>query len=198
MSSKGPNGYTFTNGCRITHGTGALTKKPFADVDLIMTEFTAGNPKGFCGQLGVIEFKTDFRLPRHIHMNMEKTKLADERILVLHGTGLVEIAGKLYVVAPGSLVDAIGGVPHTWTACPPGVRLPDGSVSTGSFTMVYEYEEPTSFFPTASAEPITDPSQYQPFTGNYDEIRIPKLSAQEVAEQARIVFNQDLTKVEPA
>ncbi|KAK2780565.1 hypothetical protein CKAH01_00509 [Colletotrichum kahawae] len=163
MSSKGPNGYNFTDGCRITHGTGALTKKPFADVDLIMTEFTAGNPKGFCGQLGVIELKTDFRLPRHIHVNMEKTKLADERILVL-----------------------------------PFRDCRKALLSTGSFTMVYEYEEPTSFFPTASAEPITDPSQYQPFTGNYDEIRIPKLSAREVAEQARIVFNQDLTKVEPA
>lgn len=99
-------------------------------------------------------------------MDASKQKLVDERILVLNGVGLVEIAGKVYVgmfivsgsaviftaravvddlarvltghyiVAPGTLVDAIGGVPHTWTACPPGVKLPDGSVSKGTFTMV--------------------------------------------------------------
>ena len=74
-------------------------------------------------------------------MNSDKTKLVDERILVLSGVGAVEIAGKIYVTAPGTLVDAVGGVPHTWSACPAGVRLPDGTVSDGKFTMVYEYEE---------------------------------------------------------
>ena len=85
----------------------------------------------------------------------------------------------------------VGGVPHTWTACPAGVKLPDGSVSEGKFTMVYEYEEPTSFFPTKSTVPITDASKYEPFEGdNFDEIRFPKLTAEQVAEQGAIIFDK--------
>ncbi|KAF3021117.1 hypothetical protein E8E14_013504 [Neopestalotiopsis sp. 37M] len=194
--------YLFSNGCRITHGLGANVKKPFAEtiaeMDLTMHELTAGHHKGFAGQLGFIEFNTDIRLPRHVHMDLKKQRLTDERIMVLHGAGMVEIAGGLYVVAPGSLVDAIGGVPHTWTACPPGVRLPDGSVSTGTFTMVYEYEEPTAFFPTASTEPITSATEYKEFTGNLDDIRFPVFNAREVVERAHIVFNKELLKLELA
>lgn len=81
-------------------------------------------------------------------MDAAQKELVDERILVLNGVGLVELAGKIWAVAPGTLVDAVGGVPHTWTACPAGVQLPNGTVSEGKFTMVYEYEEPTSFYPT--------------------------------------------------
>jgi hypothetical protein len=124
-------------------------------------------------------------------MNPSLTKLIDERILVLHGVGMVEIAGSIYVVAPGSLVDAIGGVPHTWTACPAGVRLPDGTVSEGRFTMVYEYEEPTSFFPTASMEVVKEPGGYDAFEGDLEEIRFPRLSREEVVERGRIIFDRD-------
>lgn len=191
-------GYPLSNGCRITHGQGALVKKPFPDMALTMHELTAGSAKGFSGQLGFIEFDTTCRLPRHIHMDMNKTKLADERIMVLHGVGMVEIAGKLWVVAPGSLVDAIGGVPHTWTACPPGIKLPNGLVSDGKFTMVYEYEEPTSFFRTASTVPITDTAQYVPFEGDLDEIRFPKLSAEDVAARGQIVIDRDIHNVQLA
>ena len=185
-------GVTFDNGCRITHGHGANIKKPFSDIDLTMHELSPSNTKGFQGQLGFIEFTSELRLPRHIHMDASKKKLVDERILVLNGVGLVEIAGKIWATAPGTLVDAIGGVPHTWSAAPPGVKLPDGSVSTGKFTMVYEYEEPTSFFPTKSTVPITDASQYEPFTGDsYDEIRFPKLTAKQVVEQGQIIFDKE-------
>lgn len=195
MSSQVETGYAFSNGCRITHGAGAIIKRPFADMDLTMTELSAGNPRGFSGQLGVIEFTTDTRLPRHVHIDAQRQHLADERILVLHGTAMVEIAGEIYVVAAKSLCHLAGGVPHTWTACPPGVRLPDGSVSTGVFTMVYEYERETSFFPTAATEPIMEASQYVAFTGDFDEIRFPKLSAREVVEKGRIVFDRKLTGV---
>lgn len=189
-------GCLLSNGCRITHGQGALVKKPFPDMALTMHELTSGNGKGFSGQLGFIEFDTTCRLPRHIHMDMKKTKLTDERILVLNGVGMVEIAGKLWVVAPGSLVDAVGGVPHTWTACPPGIKLPNGQVSDGRFTMVYEYEEPTSFFPTASTVPITDTAQYVPFDGDLDEIRFPKLSAEDVVMRSQVVIDQDVRNVQ--
>ncbi|VUC27067.1 unnamed protein product [Clonostachys rosea] len=198
MASEIQTGYSFFHGCRITHGKGAVIKKPFTDMDLTMHELTAGSSKGFSGQLGFIEFNTSCRLPRHIHMDLEKRRLADERILVLHGAGMVEIAGEVFVVAPGSLVDAVGGVPHTWTACPAGVQLPDGYVTDGTFTMVYEYEEPTSFFPTASTAPITDASQYKEFTGNLDEIRFPKLTAKEVISKARIVMDQEICNLKLA
>ena len=189
-------GVVFPNGCRITHGDGANIKKPFSDIDLTMHELSPGNTNGFHGQLGYIEFTAELRLPRHIHMDASKQKLVDERILVLNGVGLVEIAGKVWAVAPGTLADLVGGVPHTWTACPAGLRLPDGSVSQGKFTMVYEYEEPTSFFPTKSTVPITETSQYEPFDGqNFDEIRFPKLTAAEVAEKGEIVFDKQQHKL---
>ena len=180
---------TFSNGCRITHGKGANIKKPFSDIDLTMHELSPSN-SGFTGQLGFIEFTSDLRLPRHIHMDSTKSKLVDERILVLNGVGVVEIAGRIYAVAPGSLADLVGGVPHTWSACPAGVKLPDGTVSEGTFTMVYEYEEPTSFFPTRSTKTITDVKDYEPFDGtDFDEIRFPKLTAKQVVERAEIVFD---------
>lgn len=189
-------GVTFDNGCRITHGFGANIKKPFSDIPLTMHELSPSNTKGFTGQLGFIPFSTELRLPRHIHMNAEKTKLVDERILVLNGVGAVEIAGEIYVTAPGTLVDAIGGVPHTWSACPAGVELPDGTVSDGTFTMVYEYEEPTSFYPTKSITPIKDASDYEAFEGdNFDEIRFPKLSPEQVVEEGQIVFDREVQKL---
>lgn len=187
--------FVFDNGCRISHGL-AHVKWPFPNIDLTMHQLCAGSAKSFSGQLGFIEFTSELRLPRHIHMDANQRKLIDERILVLHGVGMVEIAGKLYVVAPGSLVDIPGGVPHTWTACPAGVMLPGGLVSAGSFTMVYEYEEPTQFFPTASTVVITNPSAYIPFTGPYDEILIPRLSTQDVVERASIVLNKELTRLQ--
>lgn len=88
---------------------------------LVMNELSPSN-KGFSGQLGFIEFTPDIRLPRHIHMDASKDRLVDERILVLHGVGLVEIAGTIWAVAPGSLVELPGGIPHTWGGCPAGVR----------------------------------------------------------------------------
>ncbi|OAP54583.1 hypothetical protein AYL99_11031 [Fonsecaea erecta] len=197
MAAQPEKAFVFDNGCRISHGQ-AHIKKPFTDVDLTMHELCYQSTKKFSGQLGFIEFNTGLRLPRHIHMDLSKQKLLDERIMVLHGVGLVEICGTPYVVGPGSLVDIPGGVPHTWTACAPGVKLPDGSVSPGSFTMVYEYEDPTQFFPTASTKVAKNPSDYVPFEGSYDEIRMPILTAEEVVDRCTIVFDKKLSKLELA
>lgn len=170
-------------------------KKPFADVDVTMHNFSLKNAQAFSGQLGYMEFTSEVRLPRHIHMDLQKQAFIDERILVLHGVGLVEIEGEYFVVAPGSLVDAIGGVPHTWTACPSGVSLPDGTISNGTFTMVYEYEDTTTFFPTTSTKAIKDVSDYEEFRGSLDEIRMPKFSAREVVETATVVINKERLKL---
>lgn len=187
-------GFIFPNGCRISHGSGAQVKKPFADVDITMHNFSLIKAQAFCGQLGFMEFTSEVRLPRHIHMDLQRQTFIDERILVLHGVGLVEIEGEYFVVAPGSLVDAVGGVPHTWTACPSGVSLPDGTISNGSFTMVYEYEDTTSFFPTRSTQALTKVSDYEQFQGPLDEIRMPKFSAKDVVERAAVVINKEKMK----
>jgi len=139
-------GVLLPNGCRITHGLEANVKKPFPDMDLTMHELLpCSNP--FKGQLGSIGLNTSIRLPRHVHMDLSRKTLVAERILVLNGVGILELADEYFVVAPASLGNPKGCVPHTWTACPPGVKLPDGTVSQGKFT---EYEDVTTFFPTTS------------------------------------------------
>ena len=192
-----PTGLTFDNGCRITHGQGCNIKQPFPDMmpNLTMYELTPSNKVGFKGQLGFIEFDTSIRLPRHIHMTESKDRFLDERIMVLHGTGIVEIAGAYWVIAPGSLVDAVGGVPHTWSACPAGVKLPDGTVSDGRFTMVYEYEEETSFFPTRQTEVFKTPGEYEAYEGDLDSIRFPAMRKEDVVQNAKIVFDREIQKV---
>ncbi|KXT09014.1 hypothetical protein AC579_7873 [Pseudocercospora musae] len=188
-------GYTFPHGCRITHGQGANVKKPFKDIDLTMYELSPSNEKGFKGQFGFIKFNTEYRLPRHIHMTIDREGLIDERIMILHGVALVEIAGEYLAVAPGSLVYTRGGVPHTFTACPAGVKLPDGSTSSGTFTMVYEYEEPTTFFPTESMEVVDDPTNFKPWEGDLESIRFPIMSAQDVVEKGRVIFDRQKWKL---
>ena len=188
-------GYTFSHGSRITHGSGANIKKPFDDIDLTMHELSPSNERGFRGQLGFIEFTTDYRLPRHIHMSSDQTRLVDERIVILNGVALLEIAGEYYAVAPGSLVDTVGGVPHSFTACPAGVKLPDGSVSNGKFTMVYEYEEPTRFFPTVSTKVVKDVSEYKAWEGDLDVIKLPKMNADQVVAKAQVIFDRQKCKL---
>lgn len=188
-------GITFSSGCNIAHGEGANVEKPFQDFDLTMHELSPSSGKGYRGQLGFIHFTTEYRLPRHIHVSIDKTKFIEERIMILHGVGLVEITGEYFAVAPGSLVTTLGGVPHTFTACPAGVKLPDGTVSTGTFTMVYEYEEPTTFFPTQSAKVASDPAQYQPWEGSLEDIRFPKMTAEEVVEEGHVVFGKQQQKL---
>ena len=177
-------------GCRIIHGDGAAVKQPFADMPLTMHELAAGGAT-FAGQLGFIPFTTAIRLPRHVHIatSGEKRLLA-ERILVLNGSGLVELAGRLHVVAPGSLVEIGAGVPHSWTACPAGVTLPDGSRAEGSFLMVYEYEAPTAFFPTAATAPLIGVADYCAHDGAFEPIRIPAINASQViARGLAVIWN---------
>lgn len=188
-------GYRFTHGSTITHGNAATIKQPFSDISLTMHELSASNDRGFRGQLGFIEFTTEYRLPRHIHMSSDRTRLVDERIMILNGVALLEIAGEYLAIAPGSLVDTVGGVPHTFTACPAGVKLPDGSLSTGRFLMVYEYELPTSFFPTMSTEVVRDVKDYQAWEGDLNAIKLPNMSAVEVVEKAHVIFNKEKCKL---
>lgn len=209
-------GLELPNGCVIVHGQQEINiKRPFSDMipKLEMHELSAGiapdanqhtNPTtSFSGQLGFIPFTTTHRLPRHVHIakspnNPDSTILVVERILVVGGIALVQLNGQVYIIPPGSLVTIAPGVPHTWNACPAGVQLPDGTASHGTFLMVYEYEAPTGFFPTAQTETVQNVAEYQRFQGDLEQIRFPNLSAKEAVEQAALVWGAELRQAELA
>lgn len=128
-------------------------------------------------------------------MSSDRARLVDERIMILNGVALLEIAGEYFAIAPGSLVDTVGGVPHTFTACPAGVKLPDGTISNGKFMMLYEYEEYTSFFPTVSTEVVKEVKEYQAWEGDLDAIKFPQMSAEEVVEKAHVIFDKEKCKL---
>lgn len=187
-------GVTLPNGSRITHGAGGNVKKPLDYSPAIMHELYSGDESiSFEGQFGFIEFNPDCRLPRHVHMALnEKTgeyRVLAERILVLNGVAVTELCGKYYVIAPGTLVDIAPGVPHTWNACPAGVKLPDGSVSDGSFTMVYNYSEVTKFFPTSQTELLESSADYIPFFGDIEDIRFPVMTSSDVINKCHMVWD---------
>jgi|GEM_PF-1932066 len=195
MTTDDEPGLALPGGCRVTHGQGARIRRPFADQPLTMHELHPGSPDptglSFRGQFGFIAFSEALRLPRHIHMSRDG-RLLPERILVLNGAGLVELNGALYIIPPGSLVDIAPGVPHTWTACPTGIALPDGSATDGTFLMIYCYSEPTSFSPIGTTATLSAGSAYVPYTGDVEAIRIPRHDAATLLRQARCVWDRDL------
>ncbi len=199
MSSSHEYGINLPNGSTITHGVGANIKHPFKDVPVVMHEFDPGT-RSFKGQLGFIEFSTEYRLPRHVHIAPPEStadrRFICERIVVLEGVALVELNGEIYVIPPNSLVTIGPGVPHTWTACPPGVTIAEGTlklVSEGKFLMLYEYEEPTAFFPTRQIETMKNVDEYER-CDDLESIRIPKLSAQDVHERCWFAWDRMLTR----
>lgn len=117
-----------------------------------------------------------------------------ERILVLNSVALTELAGEIYVAAPGTMVEIDPGIPHTWTACPSGVVLPDGIISEGQFLMVYEYSEQTGFYPTMSTKSISSPAEYENYNGDLEAIRLPSLNANEVIARGTLIWNNQTTK----
>ncbi|WP_158807821.1 hypothetical protein [Beijerinckia sp. L45] len=193
-----PNGFLLPNGCRITHGTGATIKNPFSTIPLTMHELDPGGwlPVASTkrGQFGFIPFNHKLRLPRHVHVSVDDAEacLLSERILVTGGVGLVELNGNIYVIPHGTLVDIPGGVPHTWTACPPGVLLPDGTAATGEFLMIYDYAEPTAFFPILATGTLQSIADYIPYVGLLEDICFPELSAQQITSEAAFVWNDSV------
>lgn len=196
----GSLGVILPSGCRVTHGDAANVKRPFDAIPVVMHELDAGIVDGqetaFRGQFGFIPFRDDLRLPRHVHLGSGTgsghRSLVTERILVLNGLGLVELAGQVYLVAPESLVEISPGIPHTWTACPAGVVLPDGTASDGSFLMVYEYSEPTGFSPIEGTTPLASVSDYHEYHGDLEAIRFPLMRPEQVAECASYVWGGDV------
>lgn len=212
-------GVVLDNGSRIVHGTGANIRIPFQDLGfpVEMHELSAGSTTttkagdvSFNGQFGFIEFDTSIRLPRHVHIaplseEEGEQRFVSERILVLSGVALVEMNGEVYVIPPRTLVTIAPGVPHTWTACPAGVDVGfaiggDGEkgriVAEGRFLMIYEYEEPTGFFPTKQMKTLREIREYvrcpEP---ELEDIRIPSMSTQEVLRDAWFVWDSKMAQV---
>lgn len=216
------------NGSRISHQAGSITKTPFTDLGfpVNMRELSANSsttldpetqrPVSFAGQFGIIDFDTSVRLPRHVHIappseqEASKQKFIAERILVLNGMALVELNGEIYIIPPRTLVTIAPGVPHTWTACPPGVSpasaFPeydadmlteqDKCMSEGRFLMVYEYEEETGFFPTTQTQTLNSVEEYERAADvELEALRFPALNAEQVLEQGWVVWGKDCRKL---
>ena len=103
------------------------------------------------------------------------------------------------MIPPKTLVTIAAGMPHTWTACPAGVDplgTKSGScVSDGKSLMIYEYEEPTGFFPTKQTETLREVGEYVRCPeAELDGIRIRELSKEEVLRDASFVWERKLKK----
>lgn len=201
----------------IINGQGANVKHPFDDIPVVMHELSPGaisndgvGSSSFGGQLGFIEFTAEMRLPRHVHIGPNKSthpdaeqRLLVERILVLNGFAMVEMCGELYVIPPKTLVHIPPGVPHAWTACPKGVDInaalnlvtQEEMVADGTFLMIYEYEDPTSFCPTKQTNVLKSVDEYE--RASDDElasIMIPALEAREVNERCWFAWEREVKR----
>ncbi|KPM46316.1 hypothetical protein AK830_g136 [Neonectria ditissima] len=211
MSTTFNYGFTLDNGTCIVHGEGVNVKSSFPpelDIPGVMHVFNVGNASdpttpAFKGSFGVLPFDVATRMPRHVHLSTEPTgkRLLVEKVLVMNGVALVELAGDIYVIPPMTLVIIAAGVPHTWTACPPGLNmqrvlgLEEEVVSEGHFIAVYEHEDDTAFCPTAQVtplrhadDPVVRPSPRishgtsqddtgEPETGDSDALKVRSLSS---------------------
>lgn len=107
-------------------------------------------------------------MPRHVHLstNPNPSRLVAESLLFLNGGGLVELAGEIYVIPPHTMNLIAPGVPHAWTACPPGLDiqrllgLQEELVSDGQFIALYEHDDVTMFSPACQVTPFKDVENY--------------------------------------
>ncbi|OGM49491.1 hypothetical protein ABOM_001729 [Aspergillus bombycis] len=206
-------GFQLPNGTRIVHGTGALTRDAFPpDMGIPgqLQTFSGGHANDpstpcFCGPQGLLPFNTNTRMPRHVHLAPDLAgkghRYVVEKIMVMEGVAVAELGGEFYVIPPYTLVLIGAGVPHAWTACPPGIDFgalgfPTGEniVSTGKFVAVFEYEAPTPFFPTAQTNTLTREEEYVRHD-DLHSIRIPGMTAEELQEQAWFVWGKEARKL---
>jgi len=207
-------GFALDNGTRIIHGQGSLVKDGFTpDLNIPgkLEVFSPGHRADpgvpcFCGPQGLFPFTTENRMPRHVHMSNNSSgkgkRYIVEKLHVLEGIALAELGGQIYVIPPKTLVLIGPGVPHSWTACPPGLDLEalgvtdSGKiVSEGRFTAVYEYEEPTAFYPTRQTETLKDESDYIECT-DLQSIRFPKMEVADVVKDAWFVWDRTVRKLD--
>lgn len=213
MSSSFDYGFTLADGSKIIHGEGVLVKDAYPPELNIPGQLQVFNPghradpttPTFCGPHGIFSFDVNLRMPRHVHMapkaSGDGNRYIVEKLLVLNGVALAELSGEIYVIPPNTMVLIGAGVPHTWTACPPGLDLQELGVSKderivseGKFTAVYEYEEPTTFYPTAQTEVLKDESAYVR-CDDLQGIKIPAFTLEQLKKDAWFVWGRGARKL---
>lgn len=214
-------GFQLPDGSRIIHGDGVFVKDaypPELGIPGQLNVFSPGHSTDpnhspcFCGPQGVFNFDVHLRMPRHVHMSPRRDSKGGhryivEKILVLNGVAIVELSGEVYVIPPNAMVLIGAGVPHTWTACPPGLDVcaelglsleeRDGEgevVSKGRFTAVYEYEDATSFYPTEQTRVLKNESEYQR-CDDLHSIKIPAFTVEELKKTAWFVWGREARKL---
>jgi len=226
MASQREYGILLPCGSRVVHGSASNVRPAFppqTGIPGTLHLFSVGHAGDagsgtpvFKGAQGYFPFETGMRMPRHVHMTAAeeaggaKRRFVVEKVFTVSGVALVELAGKTYVVPPLTLVLIAHGVPHTWTPCPAGVDLGalgvtgrdgDGAgervVSDGRFAAVFEYEDETTFFPTAETRRLSTPDDYIPAgPERLQEIRFPEMGVQEVLDRAFFIWGGNARRVD--
>jgi len=210
-------GFVLRNGSRIVHGAGANIRPAFPpDLGIpgtlhLFSPGAAGDSTGstptFKGAMGYFPFDTSMRMPRHVHMTPQESgsssrrRFIVEKVLTVSGIGLAELAGEVYVVPPLTMVLIAPGVPHSWTACPAGVDLKalglsgtENLVSDGKFAAMFEYEDATTFYPTAQTNRLESVEDYVP-CDDLHSIRFPQMSAEDVARDGWFIWGMKAEKL---
>lgn len=207
-------GVTLSNGTKIIHGDGGIVKAAFPPETNIPGELAILSPghgtdpqtPTFCGPHGLLKLDTNIRMPRHVHLSQKKSstgasRYVVEKIVVMDGFAVAELGGEIYVVPPETMVLIGPGVPHTWTACPPGMDFQalglsgeKQPLSKGKFTAVFEYEEPTGFFPTRQMELLKTEEDYVK-CDDLQGIRIPAYSIEQLKKDAFFVWGKSVKKL---
>ncbi|KAH7318949.1 hypothetical protein BKA65DRAFT_482479 [Rhexocercosporidium sp. MPI-PUGE-AT-0058] len=222
-------GFLLPSGTRIIHGTGSFVRDAYPLELNIPATLRILNPghtvdpttPSWSGSMGIVEFNTTVRMPRHVHLAAKKRgkgqRLVAERITVIGGVAVTEQAGKLFVVPPNSMVIAAAGVPHAWYAymprsprnfpvyleqSPPGIDFralglsgDEPLVSTGKFTAIFEYEDNTGFYATAQTDVVKKAEDYVQAT-DLQSIRIPEMSIEELKKRARWVWGREARRLD--
>jgi hypothetical protein len=208
MASDHEYGFYLENGTQIVHGGGALHRSAFppeANVPGQLCILSPGHTADsrtprFSGPQGLFHFTTKNRMPRHVHLapssgTGDDKRYVVEKIVTLNGVALAELGDQIYVIPPNTLVLIGPGVPHSWVACPPGLDLlelgvsEERIVSDGQFLAVFEYEEPTGFFPTAQKETLRSEGDYTRCE-DLQSIRFPVMSLEEIRGTAKFVWGR--------
>jgi hypothetical protein len=206
-------GFTLSNGTKFIHGEGVMVKDAYPPELNIPGQLQFFSPGGevdsktpcFCGPHGVFLFDDNLRMPRHVHMSPKASgggnRYIVEKILVMNGVALAELCGEIYVVPPNTMVLIGPGVPHTWTACPPGLDLQDLGisgdekiVSEGKFIAVFEYEKPTGFFPTAQTNVLKEEGEYIK-CDELHEIQILAFTLEQLKKDAWFIWGRGARKI---
>lgn len=200
-------GFYLSNGTQIVHGGGALQRSAFppeANVPGQLSILSPGHTSDtrtprFGGPQGLFHFTTENRMPRHVHLAPSESgdgkRYVVEKIVTLNGVALAELGGQVYVIPPNTLVVIGPGVPHSWVACPPGLDFlelgvsEERIISDGQFLAVFEYEEPTGFFPTAQMETLRSEGDYTRCE-DLQSIRFPVMSLEEIRGTAKFVWGR--------